>query len=631
MAKKKRKPEGKKDKPNRVEPPVGLPSRQAMEAMMRQLVGGMHGNAQNTPLDQAQNLIYRAFEERNLKRRIELAHEALRICPDCADAHVLLAEHAATRKQALAHYERGVVAGERALGPKAFQDSVGHFWGILETRPYMRARLGLAHALWIAAKRDEAVSHLQEMLRLNPNDNQGVRYTLAGFLLFLDRDDDLARLLEQYPDERSAAWGYTKALLAYRRHGDGPEAQNILKQAIKTNRHVPVYLTGAKFPPAAPPNHYSPGDENEALQYVGSFLAGWKSTLGAVAWLRNSVTKPKAVPQDKEPGAAVKKLINNLPLEDDVWQADCRPFPNWIRIAGEHPARPWVVLVTSESDDLVLGHQISEGTPSSSYVWEALVQAIRHPRMGTPHRPSTLQVGSGGDWEKLRSHIEELGIELEVCEELEPFDDVFADMAAHVGGESPPGLLEMPGMTPERVQGFYEAAAEFYRQAPWKRVGYESAIKVECDKFQSGPWYAVLMGQSGLTMGLALYEDIKALRRMWAQDEGDDDENARETVGTSVTFGEEWEISTADLDAAKKYGWRVARPDAYPGVFRKERGMSMRSLLTWELELLEGCLRAVPEFVARRKQDDSTRQEFVVPTAGGSLKLEMSWVPEVSD
>jgi hypothetical protein len=37
------------------------------------------------------------------------------------------------------------------------------------------------------------------MLRLNPGDNQGVRYTLAGFPLFLDRDDDLARLLQQDP------------------------------------------------------------------------------------------------------------------------------------------------------------------------------------------------------------------------------------------------------------------------------------------------------------------------------------------------------------------------------------------------------------------------------------------------
>jgi hypothetical protein len=49
----------------------------------------------------------------------------------------------------------------------------------------------------------------------------------------------------------------------------------------------------------------------------------------------------------------------------------------------------------------------------------------------------------------------------------------------------------------------------------WRKVGYESAIQVECDKYQSGPWYAVLMGRSGLSMGLAVYEDLKLLRKMW--------------------------------------------------------------------------------------------------------------------
>ena len=62
--------------------------------------------------------------------------------------------------------------------------------------------------LWTAGRREEAVAHLQDMLRLNPGDNQGVRYTLAGFLLFLDRDDDLEHLLRQYPDEATAAWAY---------------------------------------------------------------------------------------------------------------------------------------------------------------------------------------------------------------------------------------------------------------------------------------------------------------------------------------------------------------------------------------------------------------------------------------
>lgn len=626
MAKKKRKPDRKKS-PRRAQPPTELPSREAMEAVMRELVVGLQGDTgADTLLDQAQNLVYEAFDEPNPARRLELAHEALRICPDCADAHVLLAEHAPTRKQALAHYERAVAAGERALGAGAFRDWVGHFWGVLETRPYMRARLGLAHALRTAAKRDEAVGHLQDMLRLNPNDNQGVRYTLAGFLLFLDRDTDLAQLLDQYRDEQSAAWDYTRALLAFRRHGDTPDTRKLLQRAIKTNRHVPAYLLGTKLSPAALPDYYRPGDESEALEYLNGFLAGWRSTAGAIAWVRAAVAKPKPAPKPKGPGAAVKKLLQKLP-QAEVWQCDFRMLPNWMIVGGE-PLRPWATLVANTSGQ-VLGHHVSEEAPTPAMVWDALAEAMRKPLAGSAHRPATLQMRPGACAEGLRPHLEEIGVAVEATEPLDVFDAAFETMAEHIRREGRPGLLEVPGMTPERVRGFYDAAAEFFRQAPWKRVGYEAAIRIACDRLAGGPWFAVLMGQSGLTVGLALYEDLGVLQQMWAG--ADDKKNARETVATSVTFNEAWNISTADLDAATAHDWPVARSDAYPEVFRKERGMSMRSPLPWELELMEGCLRAVPEFVRRRSQDDPTREQLTVPTAGGTLKLALSWVIEVEN
>jgi hypothetical protein len=386
--------------------------------------------------------------------------------------------------------------------------------------------LGLAHSLWTAGRRDQAVQHLQEMLRLNPGDNQGVRYTLAGFLLFLDRDDDLARLLEQYADEASATWAYTKALFAFRRHGDTTEARQLLKVARKTNKHVPAYLLSEKFPPTEPPGHYSPGDENEALNYIGSFLAAWKSTLGAIAWLRENVaTKKEKDPSPKGPLGFIKKWLNkNLPQEYDVWQADFRQMPNWILIGGK-PMRPWVILVTSSSNDLVLAQQTLEEIPSAALVWDVLVQAMQYPATGTPHRPTELQVRPDERWESLQPHLDEIGVGLVMRDELDQFKKVFNGVCAHVCGNPQPGLLDMPGVTPAQVGSFYEAAAFFFRQAPWKKVGYAAAIKVECGKFQSGPWYAVLMGQSGLMTGLALYESLKALRRILTGDRADE-ENA---------------------------------------------------------------------------------------------------------
>ena len=155
------------------------------------------------------------------------------------------------------------------------------------------------------------------------------------------------------------------------------------------------------------------------------------------------------------------------------------------------------------------------------------------------------------------------------------------------------------------------------------------SIKVECDKFESSPWYAVVMGQSGLTFGVSLYENLNILRKKWSG--RITEENARETVTLTLLFGDETEISVLDLEAVRKHGWDVAGPEAYPLIFRKERGMTIRPPLAWELELMEGCLRAIPAFLARHRPDHLSKHKMTVPVVLGTLTLILSWVAERDD
>jgi len=237
-----------------------------------------------TPLEEAQEVIYQALEAQG-KRRLDLARTALTISPDCADAYVLLAEAATTPQEARRLYAQGVQVGERALGPEAFKEDAGHFWGIVETRPYMRARQGLAEVLWHLGERQAAIAHLREMLRLNPGDNQGLRYTLASWLLAVGDDAALEQLLAAYPNEAGTHWAYTQALLTFRRQGPDTAADQALRQALRANPHVPAYLLGTKPFPAQPPDHYGIGDDNEAVIYLAEAAEGWLETPEAPEWL----------------------------------------------------------------------------------------------------------------------------------------------------------------------------------------------------------------------------------------------------------------------------------------------------------------------------------------------------------
>jgi hypothetical protein len=263
-----------------------------METVLRE-IGGPSGASPQAR--RAQSLCYQAYDARG-RRQVQLARQALAIDPDCCEALLILAERASGDPgEALPLLQKAVEAGERQLGREMFEGGVGHFWGLIETRPYMRARQELARTLMDLEKYSEAADHLREMLRLNPGDNQGNRYLLAQCLLHANRLDELDALLNdpEYTDSHSAEWTFTRALLAYRRGGDSPEARERLKEAHRSNVFVTPLLTGRAEMPPYSPQSYTPGGADEAVLCVEQIAPGWFDTPGAMEWLAATQSKLK--------------------------------------------------------------------------------------------------------------------------------------------------------------------------------------------------------------------------------------------------------------------------------------------------------------------------------------------------
>jgi tetratricopeptide (TPR) repeat protein len=238
-----------------------------------------------TPLRRAQDVMYDAWDAETKGERVKLAREALEISPDCADAFVLLAEETAETLEDVAElYAQGVAAGERALGDLG--QYVDSFWGIVSTRPYMRARLGLAPTLWELGRRDEAVAHAWELLRLNPADHQNVRLHLLAWLLEMDHPVQAERLIEEYQGDPTAEWLYGRALYAFRREGDTRHSRAFVRQARSTNRQVIGYLIGRWRLPRRIPRAIGREDEREAVICAFHQLGAWQKTPGALEWLR---------------------------------------------------------------------------------------------------------------------------------------------------------------------------------------------------------------------------------------------------------------------------------------------------------------------------------------------------------
>lgn len=273
---------------------VALPDRRAMESYLAAIAGRSRDDA----IAKAQDVMYEAWERTTSRSRIALAHKALTISPLCADAYNLLAEEARSVQEARALYVKGIEAGELALGAEGFEEYAGHFWGFLETRPYMRARAGLAIALIKLGDEDAAVDHFRAMLELNPNDNQGIRYLLLGCLLRRDDAAAVKKLLAAYKDEWSACWLYTRALVAFREgHTAEQQAARLVRDAWSANQHVPAILAGTKPPVASDSGYITMGGADEATDYVRDCGPAWHQTPGAVAWLNKLVAALPKKPQ----------------------------------------------------------------------------------------------------------------------------------------------------------------------------------------------------------------------------------------------------------------------------------------------------------------------------------------------
>jgi tetratricopeptide (TPR) repeat protein len=172
------------------------------------------------------------------------------------------------------------------MGADFFRENKGHFWSMLETRPYMRARYELADLLQATGRTSEAIRHFEAMLELNPNDNQGVCDDLLGLYLATDNLEGARRLLREYEEDDSAVFTWGRALERYL-SGDQEGAMRALKQARKSNPYVNGYLSGKKRLPPDVPATYSYGSEDEAVLCADTLRGAWWRHPQAVQWLKS--------------------------------------------------------------------------------------------------------------------------------------------------------------------------------------------------------------------------------------------------------------------------------------------------------------------------------------------------------
>ena len=275
--------------------PSGSKSDSALPAphFTEQILHGAFGGSRDRTFD-AQEHAYNAMEAManedwdRADARSDEGHQARSELRRCAHGDVAAGSENET--ELIDNLRRTVERGRNRSARNFSRRTPAGFGGCTRRDPTCGRGLIWQALLSESGQVDEAIGHWEEMLRLNPGDNQGLRYPLLGGYLEQGNLQGVERVFSEYPDEGIAMFAWARVLASFLA-GKESAAAIALTDARKANQHVEAYLIGRKKTPADGPGYYSPGEPSEAIVCMHEIGSAWKKHPAAIDWLKRQKAK----------------------------------------------------------------------------------------------------------------------------------------------------------------------------------------------------------------------------------------------------------------------------------------------------------------------------------------------------
>jgi tetratricopeptide (TPR) repeat protein len=179
-------------------------------------------------------------------------------------------------ERAWAILERAVSVGDKCYLP----------WAVACNRPALRLLFRRYLSQTQEGEHQAALATLEALLRLNPQDNHGVRAELMNHYLRDGEDERALALARRFPDDLLADLAYGEVLALYRL-GRQDRARLVLTTAIRRLPRIPHYLTRKRIKqPRLSPLGITPGGDDQAWLYREAMRDVWAAEPGILDWLK---------------------------------------------------------------------------------------------------------------------------------------------------------------------------------------------------------------------------------------------------------------------------------------------------------------------------------------------------------
>lgn len=227
--------------------------------------------------EQSDDLLFEAYDEPIKSKAIKLAKQALEINPNNIDAENFITKFETNTIKKLGKYKETLDKEQAKLEKEDLfnKENIGIFWGLIETRPYMRTKHSYMLTLMELGRYTEAIKQGEELLKLCKNDNQGIRYLIMGLYTVLEKFEECEKIYNSYLD--NTTFMLFPLSIMYYKKGDYRKCKKVLKAIQENNEYILDYLTGikkftkAKIEDIEMDGTYSWGAESEAYFVVKEY------------------------------------------------------------------------------------------------------------------------------------------------------------------------------------------------------------------------------------------------------------------------------------------------------------------------------------------------------------------------
>lgn len=188
--------------------------------------------------------LQRAYDAESKAETLKYAKRSLKNNPRNVEAETLIAQCQAKSEDDLQKkYLKILEKEEKTLKNDGIweDESIGDFWLIAETRPYMRLYNSYVDSLIVTRKFRKAAAESEKMLQLCENDNLGIRYRLMHIYAYLEEETAAQRLYRQYEEENCTMFLLPLAVLYYKLD-DLKTAAGYLKQLFQVNPECKIFF-----------------------------------------------------------------------------------------------------------------------------------------------------------------------------------------------------------------------------------------------------------------------------------------------------------------------------------------------------------------------------------------------------